>query len=274
MSRREAATRQVSDSTGVPTFRSREPVKHLLVLLLAAGSVVGIYFLDPIAQQDSYHRFADSRPYLGIPNFWNVLSNILFAYVGIAGLRFLAGTGQPGIIEALRPSYRVFFAGLLLTAFGSAWYHAAPDIESMVWDRLPMTLAFMSLFSIVIGEQVSERLGARILLPLLIAGAATVFYWWFGEASGRGDLRPYILVQFLPMILIPMLLVLHKSPFDRTGFIWLMIVLYSAAKVFEHIDYSVFAAGGFISGHTVKHIVAAIATLVFLTGLKSRVRRQ
>jgi hypothetical protein len=248
-------------------------MKHILPLLVSAALIIGVFFLDPIAQQDAYHRFADSRSYLGIPNFWNVVSNILFAYVGIAGMRFLAGTGQPGIVNLLLPSYRVFFAGLLLTAFGSAWYHTDPRIESMVWDRLPMTLAFMSLFSIVIGEQVSVRLGRRLLIPLLIAGAGSVLYWWFGEASGRGDLRPYVLVQFLPMVLIPLLLVLYKSPFDRTAFIWQMIVLYAAAKVFEHIDYSIFAVGGLISGHSIKHAVAAIATLLFLAGLKKRVPR-
>ena len=248
-------------------------VRHGSLLLISAGLIVGVFLLDPIAQQDAYHRFADSRRLFGIPNFWNVFSNVLFAYAGIAGLRFLARPGHPGIVAALLSSYRVFFAGLLLTAFGSAWYHANPGIESMLWDRLPMTLAFMSLFSVVIGEQVSVPLGRRLLIPLLIVGAGTVLYWWFGEASHRGDLRPYVLVQFLPMVLIPMMLVLYGSPFDRTGFIWQMIVLYAAAKVFEYIDYSVFSAGGLISGHSVKHIVAAIATLVFLHGLKHRTPR-
>lgn len=248
-------------------------MRHGILLLVSAALVIGVFSLDPIAQADAYHRFADSRSYFGIPNFWNVVSNVLFAYVGIAGLRFLARPGHPGVVAPLLPSYRVFFAGLILTAVGSAWYHGNPGIESMVWDRLPMTLAFMSLFSIVIGEQVSVPLGRRMLAPLLVAGAGTVLYWWFGEGDGRGDLRPYILVQFLPMVLIPIMLALYVSPFDRTRFIWQMIVLYAAAKVFEHIDYSVFSAGGLISGHSIKHIVAAVATLVFLRGLKHRVPR-
>jgi hypothetical protein len=249
-------------------------MKQLLLLLVAAALLIAVLMLDPIAQDEAYHRFADSRRLLGIPNFWNVVSNLLFAYAGIAGLRFLGTAGPSGIVELLLPSYRVFFAGLLLTAFGSAWYHAGPGIESMVWDRLPMTLAFMSLFSIVIGEQVSVQLGRRLLVPLLLAGAGTVIYWWLGESAGQGDLRPYVLVQFMPMALIPMMLAMYESPFDRTGFIWLMIVLYAAAKVFEFIDYSVYAMGGLLSGHSIKHIVAALATLVFLHGLKNRVRRE
>ena len=136
-----------------------------------------------------------------------------------------------------------------------------------------MTLAFMGLFSIVMGEQVSERLGQKMLLPLLLAGVGSVVYWWLGEIRGQGDLRPYILVQFMPMVLIPMMLVLYRSAFDRTGFIWLMIVLYAAAKLFEYMDYSIYSTGYFISGHSIKHIVAATAALLFLHGLRTRERQ-
>jgi hypothetical protein len=233
----------------------------------------GIFFVDPIAQDEAYHRFADAREFFGIPNFWNVLSNALFVYVGIGGLRFCTDLEQRGILRSLRSSYRVFFAGVLLTAFGSAWYHAAPGIDSMVWDRLPMALAFMGLFSIIIGEQISERLGQGMLLPLLMAGVGSVVYWWLSEMQGQGDLRPYILVQFMPMVLIPTMLVLYRSAFDRTGFIWLMIVLYAAAKLFEYMDYSIYSSGYFISGHSIKHIVAASAALLFLHGLQTRERR-
>jgi hypothetical protein len=245
-------------------------MKHAVLIFVATGLIVGMFFADPIAQDAAYHQFADTRRVLGIPNFWNVVSNLLFLYAGVEGFRFLAMSAGPGVKPALLPLYRVFFGGVLLTTFGSAWYHIGPANSSLVWDRLPMTLAFMSLFSIVLAEQVSETLGKRLLLPLLLAGAGSVAYWWFTEMQGRGDLRPYVLVQFLPMLLIPLILIMYSSRFDRTGFIWAMIVVYAVSKLFEYFDYNVLALGGIVSGHSVKHLVAALAPLVFLHGLKTR----
>ena len=245
-------------------------MKHGLLLLVAAGLVIGIFFVDPIAQDPAYHQFADARRLVGIPNFWNVTSNLLFLIVGVLGIRYLSGADLPGVLPGLMPAYRVFFVGILLTAFGSAWYHLGPGNDSLVWDRLPMTLAFMALFSIVLGEHVSEALGRHMLLPLLAAGAGSVFFWFVSESHGQGDLRPYALIQFLPMILIPLVLQLYPSRFDRTGFIWGMIVVYAAAKLFEYADYNVFRAALLISGHSLKHLIAAAAPLLFLRGLQTR----
>jgi hypothetical protein len=245
-------------------------MKHVVLLLISTGLITGVFLVDPIAQDPSYHAFADARRILGIPNFWNVMSNLLFLLTGIAGLRFLTVSERCGLLPSLLPAYRVFFAGVLLTALGSGWYHLGPGNESLVWDRLPMTLAFMGFFSAVLGEHVSESLARHLLLPLLLAGAGSVLFWWLGETGGHGDLRPYVLVQFLPMILVPLILLLYPSRFDRTGFIWAMIFVYATSKLFEYADYSVFGAGGLISGHSVKHVVAALASLLFLHGLRTR----
>ncbi len=129
--------------------------------------------MPPIAQPLAYHRFADARTLLGLPNFWNVLSNLPFLLVGLAGLRWLLG--HPGASErVLRPAWLLLFAGVALVGLGSAWYHLAPSNGALVWDRLPMTLAFMALFSVVIGEHISLRLGRQALWPLLVAGVASV----------------------------------------------------------------------------------------------------
>ena len=245
-------------------------MKHLLLLVTAGGLVAGIFFVDPIAQDPAYHQFADARRLLGIANFWNVVSNLLFLYAGIKGLYFLAGKDKAGILPSLIPAYRVFFIGILLTAFGSAWYHLAPGNASLVLDRLPMTLAFMAFFAIILGEHVAEPLGRHSLLPLLVAGTGSVLYWWVSENHSQGDLRPYVLVQFLPMLLIPLTLRLYPSQFDRTGFLWLMIVVYACSKLFEYADYDVYNIGGLISGHSIKHLVAAAAPLLFLHGLQTR----
>jgi hypothetical protein len=245
-------------------------MRHSVLLLIATVLVTGAFLLDPIAQDPAYHLFADTRQFLGIANFWNVFSNILFLYAGVRGLQFLSAGDTSGILNSLMPAYRVFFTGVLLTAFGSSWYHSGPGHDSMVWDRLPMTLVFMSLFSIVLGEHVGESFGRQTLHPLLLVGVGSVIYWSLTEGSGAGDLRPYVLVQFLPMTLIPLILLLYASCFDRAGFFWGVIGIYAAAKLFELFDSEIYLAGELISGHSIKHLVAALAPLLLLRGLKTR----
>jgi hypothetical protein len=162
----------------------------------------------------------------------------------------------------LRPKlpFVVCFAGVVLTAFGSSWYHWSPSNATLVWDRLPMTLGFMGLLAAVIAEQLSERVGLAALAPLLIAGVASVFYWQYTEQAGAGDLRPYLLVQFGPLPLIPLLITLFPKRYTHTERWYVIIGWYAAAKVFEGLDASIFAAtAGLVSGHTLKHLAAAWA---------------
>ncbi|MFQ6006881.1 MAG: ceramidase domain-containing protein, partial [Woeseia sp.] len=175
-------------------------------LLAVSGALLAaVFFVDPIPQDPSYHAFADSRSMLGIPNFWNVASNIPFLLVGGAGLYTLASRSPAGMLPDLSPAYAVFFAGIVLTGVGSAYYHYGPADDTLAWDRLSMTIGFMGLFTVIVGEHVSRTAAKRLLIPLLIVGAASVVYWSVTEARGSGDLRPYAIVQFLPMLLIPLI---------------------------------------------------------------------
>jgi hypothetical protein len=253
----------------VTASRSSSAKGHLLVAV-AAAAIAGVALLEPIAQDPGYHAFADTRTLFAIPNFWNVVSNIPFVLAGAAGLLFLGRRGRDGLLAELRPAYAVFFTGIVLTGLGSSWYHLAPDNRTLVWDRLPMTLGFMGLFTIVIGEHISAHRARKLLLPLLAVGAASVFYWALTESQGSGDLRPYALVQFLPVILIPLILLMYRPQFDRTAFIWWVIGIYATSKLLEHCDYNVFAVNGIISGHSLKHVAAALAPLVLLYGFATR----
>jgi len=242
----------------------------IILLALSAILVVAVFFIDPIPQDLSYHEFADTRPLLGIANFWNVVSNIPFLLVGGAGLGYLRTKNRPGILPDLYTAYLVFFAGICLTGFGSAYYHYAPGNDTLIWDRLPMTLGFMGFTTIIIGEHISLPAARRMLIPLLFVGAASVVYWAITETRGSGDLRPYAIVQFLPMFLIPAILLLYRSIFNSVIFFWFMIVLYALSKLFEFFDFPVYDIGELISGHSLKHFVAAMAPLVLLYGLDSR----
>ena len=253
------------NSTRVITF------KLVCIFAVAILAIVAVSFMHPIPQDSAYHDFIDQRTLYGIPNFWNVASNVPFVIAGLLGLLLLTGK-QPvaGGLPELRPAYLVFFAGVFLTGFGSAYYHLAPSNASLVWDRLPMTLAFMAFFSMIIGEYLSPGPGRALLWPLLVVGVLSIVYWHITESEGRGDLRPYALVQFLPMVLIPMILLMFRSRLDGSMLLWSMIVAYLVSKIAEHYDAELYAATGTLGGHAIKHIAAAVGTLFIYIALRRR----
>jgi hypothetical protein len=258
--------------------------KILLLLLVAAGAGVYLFTHAPIPQPEGYHAFADTRTWQRIPNAWNVLSNIPFALVGLFGLRFL-GRGptldpdasfRPGAHTAFdsyreRPAYVIFFAGVFLTAFGSGFYHLAPSTPRLFWDRLPMAIAFMSLFATVIAERISIYWSRNLLLPLVAAGVASVVMWRISEQNGAGDLRAYVFVQAFPMIALPLMMLLFRSRYTHGWMLLVVVLFYGGAKALEHFDAKVFdATGRQVSGHSLKHVVAAIACYVVVMMLKRR----
>jgi hypothetical protein len=167
-------------------------------------------------------------------------------------------------------AYVLFFSGLALIALGSAYYHLAPQNQTLVWDRLAMSIAFMALFGMVWGEFINGRVG-RVLWPLLtLAGIGAVLYWYITEIGGRGDLRYYVLVQFLPMLIIPVILLCFRSLFTHVSAYWWLLATYSAAKLFEHFDVGIYQVTGIISGHTLKHIAAALGTYILLVSYQKR----
>jgi hypothetical protein len=205
------------------------------LLIAAAGLAVLRFFLfvPPITQDQAYHLFGDNRTILGVPNFWNVVSNLPFALVGLLGLWKLRGVPD-----------RVLFTGVLLTFFGSAYYHLAPSDARLVWDRLPMTLVFMALLACVL------EVDNWLLAVFLACGVASVLWW-----NVTNDLRPYVLVQFGPLlILVPAVWFLRNARYLAA-----VLAFYALAKLAEFYDRGIFSTLP-ISGHTIKHVLAAIAT--------------
>jgi len=228
---------------------------RMLIGAIGAAAIAAVFWLDRIPQAPGYHEFAGSSTLFGIPHFWNVATNLSFLAVGLIGLAW-----RPRLqVQALPAQYVVFCVGALLVGIGSAYYHWAPSTPTLVWDRLPMTVAFMALFSAVIQDRVSERLGRVLLWPLVIAGIATIAWWYWSELEGRGDLRPYAVVQFLPMLLIPLMLLMFKGRGLRDGWLWATLAAYALAKVAEYFDAAIFSASGLLSGHSLKHLLAALA---------------
>jgi len=243
-------------------------------ILGASAALTALFVLtDPVPQSQAYHQFADQRSLLGIANAFDVLSNLAFLYAGLLGLWYLRRGPQAGAalhgVEII--AWRVFFGGVALTALGSSWYHLAPDNTRLVWDRLPMTIGFMSLFAIIIGERISFSLARKLLWPASLLGLATVLYWYFTEQAGVGDLRPYILVQIGPLLAIPILMALRPAKYTRGGDLMVAIGFYVAAKITEGLDTQIYGFGQLVSGHTIKHVLAGIGCLWLARMLRLRV---
>lgn len=243
-----------------------------LLLVVSAVALIATLFVKPIAQDPAYYLFADTRGWLAVASFGDVLSNLPFLIIGIAGITTVWGLRLE--LQGSWPAYITFFIGVGLTGIGSSYFHLAPSNDTLLWDRLPMTIAFMPLFTIIIGDFVSAKAGRHLLPPLLIVGISSVFYWHWTESIGAGDLRPYGLVQFLPMLLIPLILILFKSADRSKSLYWGMIAFYVLAKLLEAADEQVFAITGVVSGHTLKHLAAAGAPLLLLLDIRRRFAKQ
>ncbi len=238
--------------------------------LVTAVIIVASVLVNPVPQDQQYHQFADQRNYFDIPNTLNVTTNLFFALIGFAGLYFLCIRRSLIVVDSIFAVYITFFAALAAVAPGSAYYHWMPDNQSLVWDRLPMTLAFMSFFTIILAERLSLKFARIIFLPLIIVGVLSIVYWHRSELAGNGDLRPYGLVQFLPMLLIPMILLMFEEKFTRVRAIWWFLGWYLVAKIFEILDEQVFESLALISGHSLKHLGAGIGCFIYLRYLQTR----
>lgn len=241
-----------------------------LFALVTVIVVVWAALRPRFGQDPSYHSFADTRLLLGVPNAFDVLSNLAFAAVGIAALLFLRGRPDAFVDRRERLPWLVLFVGVALTGVGSAWYHLAPDDARLVWDRLPMTLGFMGLFAALLAERVSVRMGLVLLPALLAAGLTSVVYWYVTETAGRGDLRPYYLVQFYPLLAIPLLLAVFPPRYTGAANLVVALAFYLAAKVAESYDAAIYGVAGFVSGHTLKHLLAAVGAWWLLRMLRRR----
>lgn len=202
---------------------------------------------------------------MAIPHFWNVFSNLPFVLVGawLLGLLIAVPTRDASGYETEfeRLVWMIFALGVILTGFGSSYYHVAPDTNRLFWDRLPMTIAFMGLFSAVITERVDPDLGRALLWPLLALGVGSAVWWRYSESIGAGDLRLYGVVQFYPLAAIPVILWRYPARYSHGSWLICAVAWYGAAKVMELWDDRLFQATDHLfSGHSLKHLLAAAAT--------------
>lgn len=214
-----------------PVFVHVSRRNKILILSTCIVAVACLMLAPPLAQSPSYHDFADRRMILDIPDFWDVISNLPFLVVGVMGL-----------LRFRDRASRILFFGVLCTSLGSAYYHLAPDNARLFWDRLPMTIAFMSLFAIAINQR-------KLAVPFVLLGISSVVWWRVTD-----NLWPYGLVQFGTMAAL-LVIATRCEP----G-LWPVFIFYGLSKIGEHFDQQIYSTFP-LSGHTMKHLLAGIATL-------------
>jgi hypothetical protein len=189
-----------------------------------------------IHQDQIYHMFADTRMFFGIPNFWNVVTNLPFIVVAIYGLCRLKKIND---VNEMTNKYVILIATLMI-GLGSSYYHWNPNDNTLLWDRLPMAIVFMGIVAATL---------KRFYGSLVCLGIGSVLWWHF-----TGELLPYVIVQFGALLLVTI--------FDWKR-LWAVIMMYAIAKVHEHFDHQIYQAFP-LSGHSMKHLFAAAAILTYI----------
>lgn len=243
---------------------------------LSVVVVIAAWLLPAFPQPAYYHEFVDQRSFLGIPNFNDVMSNLAFLFSAGAGIVFLYWIQR--MPEQHSFEYRneclpywVLFLSVSAVAFGSMGYHLAPDNDRLVWDRLPIVVALAALLSATLVERVNRTAGLWALPVLVVLAILSVWYWHWTELQGRGNLNFYVVAQFYSIVTILWISLRFPSRYSEANGIFQVIGLYGMAKAAEMLDGGIFTwTGGLISGHTLKHVIAAYAVYRIVQILRKR----
>jgi len=257
-----------TDDSALATLR-RATGHHTVLAACALVAVLApwlaAWLAPPFAQPQAYHDFADQRTLMGVPHALNVLSNLAFVAAGLVGLAAFARLHFTGPGTALRAPWWVLFAGVTLTGIGSAWYHLDPNDATLVWDRLPMAFAFSGLIAGTLAER-APRIAWPLLVVFVLVGTGSVVYW-----RATGNLLPYLVMQAAFIAIAVAATALMRAPATHASWLYGAAALYAAAMISEKLDHPIGAlTGGFVSGHTLKHLLAAAAAYVVYRMLRGR----
>jgi len=257
-------------TAGVPRWSAR--VRWGIICGVCIVALIVTVLLAPVPQPQSYHNFADQRTIFGIAHGLDVLSNLAFLVSGLVGLLFVAKFGRV-LDSGTRWAFATLFCGLVLTSIGSAYYHLAPDNQRLVFDRMPMVIAMAGCG----GALLTDRFGGRTawaVAPLIAAGLWTVYQWNASEAAGHGDLRWFALYEGLIIVTGALLLWIFPSRNGATPAFVFAVGGNVAAKIFELFDKQIYALGGIVSGHTLKHVCAGLAFLPVVLLIRRRATKK
>jgi len=235
--------------------------------------LIALIIYGPLTTPARYTILADQRSWLGIPNAWNVLSNIPFVLIGIWGLWSLL---KPESIyfndQKEKLFYVLFFIGVFFVSILSSYYHWMPNNYRLMWDRFPIAFAVSAVVIAIMSERINLAFGRLIIWPFLLLALFSVYYWYYTITLGREDLRIYsFILIFLPITLMPLVLLLFKSPYTQTRYIWFALITFILARISEAYDFIIYNfTQHAISGHSLKHLLLALSCLLILIYLIKR----
>jgi hypothetical protein len=250
-------------------------LNYLFISLSILSLIVLFTQVDPIEQDPEYHNFADTRTFFGIPNFFDVVSNIPFFLAGFYGIYVLMWDSQKSFNWRFESKIQwwVLFTSSSCIAIGSSYYHWTPNTSTLFWDRLPMTVSFMSIVDILLIEKVDPKLGKKMFLPLLGVGVGSLVWWAITEYFDHlhGDLRLYVLVQSAPILMTPIVIGLYPNHYTHSNYMLITCGFYAMAKIAEYLDHFIFSITfKIVSGHTLKHLIAGAGLFYLPIMLKRR----
>lgn len=225
-----------------------------LVLLAAMALALGTGLLawGPVPLDPSAWRHADVRRWQGLPNALNVLANLPQIVVGWWGWRVTRTSRWP---EALRRPWMAFHLCTLLAGVVALLYHLQPGPLGWIAARTALCGAFATLAAGALAERVDERFGhtrsvALLLGSVLLAGATVA-------ASRGADIRPLLLFEMLPVLLLPAGAIGLPGLQTRASDWIVMLIGYGLARLADAHDARLLAATVGIGGHAVMHLLLA-----------------
>jgi len=236
--------------------------RELFLSLLFVSTLIALFFIEPIPQDLKYHNFADKRSFFGIYNFFDVTSNLPFLFVGLSGFWYIYQQQEQNISWG----WLLFFLSVTLVAAGSSYYHLNPSNETLTWDRLPMSIGFMAIFVLVLADYLHPKLEKWLLVPMCILGIISVVYWHYTD-----DLRLYAWVQFCSLGILAIVILMYRPDSFRTKYLVYAFIFYTLSKVTEYYDVAIYNfTVNVLSGHSIKHVLAAVGVYFFYMVLKHR----
>ncbi|CAN6865544.1 unnamed protein product [Brassica oleracea] len=242
--------------------------KRILVGSLFICWLILMFFTPKVPLHSfRHHVFADKRNFMGVPNTLNVMTNFPFLIIGVLGFVLCLGGSFFNIsLKGEIWGWTLFYASISSLAFGSAYYHLKPDDNRIVWDTLPILIAYSSLFSSFLVERAGERVGLSCLVLLLFISVLSVAY-----ARVFNDLRLCLTFQLIPCLAIPVMTVLLPPKYTHSRFWLLATAAHAVSKIEGLADSKIYNFNGYtISGHSLGHLCSALAMLLLTVMLLYR----